>query len=97
MTREPVRRKYIRAAPDANEYVQVDLNLDGDFSFDYAALVVEESPLGGCSIVCLDSIGLEVGSICRMKVGHMAPLRSEIVWKKVLDEKVIRYGVRFLE
>ncbi|SMF68885.1 hypothetical protein [Pseudobacteriovorax antillogorgiicola] len=97
MSGQAVRRRYIRAAPDDNEYVQIDHKLEGDFTFSYAALVVEESPLGGCSIVCLDSVGLEKGSVCRMKVGHMAPLRSEIVWVKVLDEHVVRLGVKFLE
>ena len=92
-----VRRKYIRAVPDADEYVQIDLNLDGEFSFDYAALVVEESPLGGCSIVCLNSIPLEVGTQCRMKVGKMSALKSEIVWKRDLDEQVLRCGIKFLE
>ena len=94
---QQVRRKYIRAAPDPNEYVQIDHNLDGDFSFDYAGLVVEESPLGGCSIVGLKSVGLQVGDHRRMKVGHMAPLRSEVVWLKELDEQVFRYGIKFLE
>lgn len=94
---ELIRRKYIRAAPDADEYVQIDLKTEGDFSFEVAALVVEESPLGGCSVVCLDSVPLDVGSFCRMKVGNMSPLKSEIVWRRILDEKVIRLGVKFLE
>ena len=91
------KRRYIRAAPDANEYVQIDPKTEGEFEFAYAALVVEESPLGGCSIVCLKSLNLEVGTKCRMKVGHMSPLLSEIMWETPLDELVVRYGVKFLE
>ena len=90
-------RKYMRVAPDSNEYVQIDFKTEGDFSFDYAALVVEESPMGGCSIVCLKSFGIKVGLVCRLKLGHMAPLLSEVVWKSELDDQVTKYGIKFLE
>lgn len=92
-----LKRKYIRAAPDPNEYVQIDRNIEGKFSFDYAGLVVEESPFSGCSIVCLDSIGLNEGDLCRLKVGNMSPLKSKVVWVKKLDDRVNRLGIQFLE
>lgn len=96
MTSKP-GRKYMRVPPDPTEYVQIDLSVDGEFKFSYAALVVEESPMGGCSIVCLESVGLDVGTKCRMKVGSISPLLSEIVWATKLDDHIIRYGVKFLE
>lgn len=92
-----IARKYIRAAPDPQESVQIDLSLDGDFEFQFTALVVEEAPMGGCSIACLKSIGLKNGSLCRIKIGHLAPFRSEVVWEKELDEKLVRLGIKFLE
>ncbi len=92
-----VKRKYIRAAPDPNEYVQIDRSLDGEFSFQYAGLVVEESPLSGCSIVCLQSVGLKAGDHCRLKVGSMSPLKSKVIWESKLDNRVSRYGFQFLE
>jgi hypothetical protein len=42
-------------------------------------------------------VGLAKGAVYRFKVGKMAPLRAEVVWERVLDDKVIRYGLRFLE
>lgn len=91
------QRKYIRAKPDDSEYAQIDMNIEGEFSFQYAALIIEESPMGGCSIACLEKVGLSKGIVCRIKVGHMAPLKAEVVWERRLDQEVIRYGLKFLE
>ncbi|NRA63904.1 MAG: hypothetical protein HRU19_05440 [Pseudobacteriovorax sp.] len=91
------KRRFIRAEPDLNQYAQIDPNVEGDFSFVYAALIVEESPLGGCSIVCLESLKLAVDDIVRIKVGNMAPLKAEIVWSRPLDDQVVRCGIKFLE
>ena len=90
------KRKFMRIAPDPDEYVQIDKEVAGPFNFGYAGLVVEESPLTGCSIVCLDSVGLETGLQCRLKVGHMGPILSEIIWKREIDENVSRYGDQIL-
>ena len=91
------RRKYIRALPDDNEYVEVDMAVEGEFTFRFPALIIEVSPMGGCSITCLQRFGLKKGMVCRMKLGQMAPLKSEIVWERDLDEEVSRYGIKFLE
>ena len=40
-----IARKYIRAAPDPQESVQIDLSLDGDFEFQFTALVMNYIPL----------------------------------------------------
>lgn len=94
---EALKRKHIRAAPDPDDYVQIDFEIDGEFTFRYAALIVEESPLGGCSIVFLSSVDLKPGDRCRIKVGNMAPLLSEVVWMKNLDAQVKRCGIKYLE
>ena len=92
-----VTRKYMRVPPDPNGFVQIDLKTDGAFNFSYAALIVEESPMGGCSIVCLSSVGLKVGTVCRMKVGNMSPLRVEVVWARELEDNIERFGIKYLE
>lgn len=90
-------RSYLRCRPDPYDYVQIYIGNDiKEFEFQYAGLLVDESPMAGCSFVCLESVGLNVGDICVLKVGQIAPLKSEVVWKRVLDEIVVRFGVKFL-
>jgi len=92
------KRKYIRFEPDSGHFVQIDKNPNStEFQFKEVALLVEESPMGGFGIACLRSVGLIKGSIYRFKVGKMAPLKAEVVWEHILDDKVVRFGLRFLE
>lgn len=92
------KRKYIRFEPDSGDFVQIDKNpVSQEFQFQEVALLVEESPMGGFGLVCLRSVGLVKGSIYRFKVGKMAPLKAEVVWERILDDKVVRLGLRFLE
>lgn len=92
------KRKYIRFEPDGGDFVQIDKNpLSSDFKFQEVALLIEESPVGGFSIACLSTVGLVKGTVYRFKVGKMAPLKGEVVWERILDDKISRYGIRFLE
>jgi hypothetical protein len=92
------KRKYLRFEPDGGDFVQIDKNPSStDFQFQEVALLVDESPLGGFSIACLSTVGLVKGSVYRFKVGKMAPLQGEVVWERILDDRIARYGIRFLE
>ena len=92
------RRRYLRFPPEPAEYAQIDKRVDAEtFEFQYVALIVEESPLGGCGLAMLDWVGLEVGDMCRVRLGNLEPLIAEIIWRKPLEGAIIRYGVKFLE
>lgn len=98
MTENRFDRKYIRFRPDANAYAQIDRDPDrGEFLFEYAGLILEESPMGGCGLVIHEMVGLQVGDIVRVKVGELAPLKAKVVWTKPLGDQVIRIGMKFLE
>ena len=92
------KRRHIRFQPDSGDYVQIDKDPNSlEFNFQEVALLVEESPLGGFSIACLKTVELAMGNVHRFKVGKMSPLKAEVVWARDLDEKLARYGLRFLE
>ena len=92
------KRKFIRFEPDGADFVQIDKSTHSSgFEFQGVGLLVEESPMGGFSIACLRSVGLIKGSVYRFKVGKMAPLKAEVVWERILDDKIVRFGLRFLE
>lgn len=92
------KRRFVRFEPDVGDYAQIDKNPDdGDFKVDSIALIVDEAPYGGCSLVCLKNAGMEKGAVHRFKIGKLSPLRAEIVWLREVDDKVVRIGLRFLE
>ena len=95
---ERYSRRHLRSPPDPTDFAQIDLDADpGKFTFQYVGLIKEEAPMGGCSIVCLESVGLSQGKKLRIKVGRMSPVMAEIVWNRKIDEGVYSYGVKFLE
>jgi hypothetical protein len=72
-------------------------SLDAPFTPDQVALISEEAPMGGCGLVLLETPLLQVGDLCRVKVGRIDPLRAEVVWRKAVEPGIIRLGMKFLE
>lgn len=92
------KRRFIRFEPDVGDYAQIDKSPgEGDFKVDSIALIVDEAPYGGCSLVCLKNAGMEKGAIHRFKIGKLAVMRAEVVWVRDVDDKVVRIGLRFLD
>lgn len=91
-------RKHIRFSPDPTDYIKIDTQPSrSSFKAEYVGLIIDEAPMGGCGMACLNSIPLQVGDIVALQVGRLEPLRSEIVWVRDLDDKIRRFGIRFLE
>ena len=94
------KRRHIRFRPDTGELAYIDLLADNEFKPEIQALIVNESPMGGCCLVMLrddETEKLRQNDRCRVKVGKLAPLKAEAVWVRRLDEDVIKVGFRFLE
>jgi hypothetical protein len=96
MTSEHPRR-HLRFKPDPLEYAQVALGGTGNFAPDFVALIVEESPVSGCSLIAHVPEGLGIGDQCRVKIGQLAPVRAEVAWKKPAESGLTRIGFSFLE
>lgn len=91
-------RKHIRAIPDPTDFAQIDTDPDRDeFLFEYVALIREEAPMGGCGIICIETVPLKQDQRIKIKVGRLDPLRAEVVWVKKIDEGILSLGIRFLE
>ena len=92
------KRRHIRFAPEKGVYAQIDTRDPAlPFQFEYPALVVEYSPMGGCGLVVLIDSKLNKNSICRVKIADLPALKGEVVWFKTLDEAIARCGIKFLE
>lgn len=93
------KRDHIRFEPDPGTLALIDTIDEGKkraFQPQHAALVTEESHRG-CGLVLKMCKELQVGSLCRVKVGHAAPAIGQIRWRVELDAQVIRIGVMYLD
>lgn len=90
-------RRHVRYKPDVNAYARVDLEPETkEFQPTVVALIFSES-YGGCGLVSLSNEQLQVGIVCRVQVGMLAPLRAKVIWKTQLDDQVSRLGLQYLE
>ena len=92
-------RRFRRFPPDEGTIAWIDPSVQDDkrnFKPTMAALVTDEA-VHGCGLVTLsrDQIGLY--GQCTVRVGDLAPLRSEIRWVQDLSADVRKVGVMFLE
>ena len=92
------KRKHVRFRPDPNDVAYIDTKTTSEeFNSEFAALIVEESPMGGCGVICLDYVELKNGDEIKIKVGKLHPLLAEVMWSDILAKGVKRYGIKFLE
>jgi len=102
-------RKSVRFFPEEKEIAVVSINPEDfekyesnkqNFQGEFCALIEDEAHKG-CSLVFIDynnrAASLEVDAKCVIKIGHVLPLRGKVIWIKVLDEKVYKIGVAFLD
>lgn len=92
-------RQQTRFPPLAMEVAEVSLNPEAsilDFRGDMVALVVDESPLGGCCLVVCRVDALHPGDFCVLRVGQQIPVSAEVRWRRDLGESVAKVGLQFL-
>ena len=99
MTSEPpAARKHLRFKPDPLEYALVSLHpAAASFEPDFVALIVDESPLSGCSLIAHERTDLSVGDACRVRIGRLAPVQAEVSWTRPAEPGLMRIGFAFLE
>jgi hypothetical protein len=92
-------RRSRRFPPDEGTMAWIDPNVHedkDDFNPTIPALVTDEA-LHGCGVVTLFDDRLSVDAECMVRVGHLAPLKSQLRWVKDLNNDVRKMGVMFLE
>ena len=91
------KRRYPRFAPDPLEVAFISLKTEGEFKPCRVALIADEHPYGGCGLVVRKPFSLKIGDKCRIQLGKLSPVLSELRWFKELDEDFLRLGFKFLE
>lgn len=96
-TRMPLKlpRKHVRFRASTTDIAYIDLEDREAFSPESVALIIDESALGGCGLVLYRSIAIKVGQKCQIKLGALAPMRAEAVWRRPVDRDLVRIGFRF--
>ena len=102
-------RKSVRFYPEGKEIAIISLQeIDFEkydiqklqFKGDFCALIDDEAHKG-CSLIILShnerENSIQNGTKVVVKIGEVLPLRGEVIWKKSLDEKVFKIGVKFLD
>ncbi|MGK5084321.1 hypothetical protein WDW37_13575 [Bdellovibrionota bacterium FG-1] len=96
-TKNPIQRKFIRHVPDEGDFALIDLNPNNDdFKPTIPALIINEA-YKGCGLLVHPHSKLAIGTHVRAQVGKLAPVLSEIRWRKDIDSEVCKIGLLFLE
>ncbi len=91
------RRQHVRFSPGALDTALIQKSsAEGAFVPDFVALILDEAAMGGCGLIVRADPWFEKGKVCYVKLGAMAPYRSEIVWLGELSDKVFHLGIRFV-
>ena len=92
-------RKSRRFPPDEGAMAWIDPSAPEDkhnFRPTIPALVTDEA-LHGCGVVTLADDRISEDAECMVRVGNLAPLKSQIRWVKNLPNDIRKVGVMFLE
>ena len=97
------KRKHVRFKPGPLDvaYIQFQSQnskyLSANFNADCVAFIEDLAPLGGVGLICHNRPEFQKGTICRVQIGPLAPLLTEIVYLRVLSGTIMRVGCHFLE
>ena len=94
-----VRREHFRYPPKPLDIAYIDLGQDPDGAFTpkYPGLIIEASAIGGCCLAVLNPEELYVGKCCRIKLGDLQAIQSEVRWEKAQDLGLTLVGFRFIK
>lgn len=96
-SRPTSRRRFTRFNPDegAMAFIVSDAKYK-KLAVPVQCLILEEA-FAGCGLVAIDPGFIKKGAKFEVKVGHLPVLKCEVRWLKVLEAKVVSFGVYFLE
>jgi len=88
----------VRFPPDSLDHAEISFDSGGgDFAPALVGLLYDEAPLNGCALVVLEDDRLQVDARCRVKAGRMAPVQARIVWRRLIEPRLVHVGVQYLE
>lgn len=91
------QRQAIRFDPDVGAYAEIGYtDQNSQWVVEKVALILNES-YTGCGLILVDEGKFQIGTRLLVKVHPLEPLFAEVVWRKPLEEKVVRIGLKYLE
>lgn len=86
----------VRFFPDPLDSALVAFSSAQDFVPEQVALIVDEAPRNGCSLVLRPSHAVADGQTWLVQVGRMDPVPAKVVWHRVLEASLVRVGLEYL-
>ena len=97
MRTDGTQARPVRTVPDPLDHAWVSFSPESSpFTPDQAALIYDESPLDGCSLVVLDDPRLQPDVFCRVQVGRMDPVPARIAWRREIEPRLVHLGLEYL-
>lgn len=91
------KRMYLRQELAYGTSVAVDLSVNAQTEnfLPLSKGVVIDSSFGGCGILCITSESIQKDILCRIKIDNLEPIVVKIIWVKMLDDNVVKFGVTY--
>ena len=90
-------RKHLRYKPEPSAVARIDPDNGFKFEAKICGIIISES-YSGCAVVIQMTEQLAVGDNCRVQVNeNVDPFKAEVIWRKPIDEDILKLGLKFLE
>lgn len=91
-----IKRAHVRFTPKDPSLAKIDTRTAAiSFKVQLYGLVLTEA-FGGCSLVIRRTEELQLNGLCKIDVNEVGPLLARVVWRKDVDEELIKIGIKFL-
>ena len=91
------KRQHVRFQPDPLDVAFIGKKVDGEFSPELSAMILQEAPMGGCGLAMRITEEFQVGDECVLKLGKLDAYNAVVRWRKQVDEDLLKVGFQFLE
>ena len=73
----------------------LDLDPTRGFNPQFVGIVLNES-FTGCALILAIDDELKVKQLIEIKVGNLNPIKASVSWFKILDENILKVGLKFI-
>lgn len=73
----------------------LDLETTNSFNPQLIGIVLNES-FTGCALILAIDDELKVKQQIKIKVGNLDPIKASVSWFKILDENILKVGLKFI-
>lgn len=93
----PTKRQFTRYLPDPGSIALILTDGKGKkLEAPIPCLIVEES-YGGCGLMAMKNSFVKKDMQFEVQVGRLSKMKGQVRWTKILEDKIIYFGIEYLE